>query len=243
MKNNLNWLPILALTCVVTLITVSYSYSSPRPFHLLKNPKNVDLVRGYFCDQKDGHKFARNKVIASINLVIGDFISKSGDAKYLNVNYGSIISPKDITSNRDLYESFKGSIKKYNSDKEYAQQIEDKKHSQIMDCLFNEQKKNPNDTFPLDKCNAKLNSKVEAKYGNALVRFECDLSIKGIEFPVLVKSKCKIKVGEKRFYHDTFNLTDINAFEETTIKQGLKRLLDEHVKNLSEVFEVAKMCK
>ena len=64
----------------------------------------------------------------------------------------------------------------------------------------------------------------------------------GREFPVLVDSKCYIKVGENRF-EKGHKLHDINAFEETTIKDGLKRLLDERAKNLSEVFKVIKMCK
>ena len=94
----------------------------------------------------------------------------------------------------------------------------------------------------MNKCRVKMNSMVEAKHGNALVRFGCGLQIKGREFPVLVKSSCQIQVGEKRF-NGLHKLTDINAFEETTIKDGLKRLLDEYAKNLSEVFEVAKMCE
>ena len=94
----------------------------------------------------------------------------------------------------------------------------------------------------MNKCRVKMNSMVEAKHGNALVRFGCELQIKGREFPVLVKSSCQIQVGEKRF-NGMHKLTDINAFEETTIKDGLKRLLDEYAKNFSEVFEVVKMCE
>lgn len=90
--------------------------------------------------------------------------------------------------------------------------------NQIVDCMTNEQMKNPDESH-VNKCTAKMNSMVEAKHGNALVRFGCGLSIKGREFPVLVKSSCQIQFVEKRF-NGLHKLTDINAFEETTIKGG-----------------------
>jgi hypothetical protein len=239
MKNNLNWLPILALTCVVTLIPISYSHSSPKPF--LSYMDDPWLTKS-FCDSEHGQKFARSKVIAQIYLAIGDFIYESNDAKALSVNYGGIMRSKDTTSNKDLYESFQESVKKYNSNKEYALNIDNVNSAHRAQCYKEERKNNQPMEIYFEKCNAKVNSMIEAKHGNALVRFSCSLSIKGRVFPVLVDSKCGIKIGEKRL-EGRYELTDISAFEETTIKQGIKRLLDEHAKNLSEVFKLTKMCK
>ena len=127
MKNNLTWLLILALTCVVTLIPDRYSYSSPRPFEVYIKSKN-DVIREVFCKTEDAQKFARSKVIANIELRIKDFIYTSGDSKYIGINYGEYTrSGKDTTTNKDIHESFIQSVKKYNSEKEYAQYIHEKK--------------------------------------------------------------------------------------------------------------------
>ena len=88
--------------------------------------ENAPFIK-YFCDKESTKKFARSKVIARINLTVNDLIRKSGDAESLSVNYGKFTPSKDITTNKDIYESFIGSIKKYNGDKEYNQHIDEKK--------------------------------------------------------------------------------------------------------------------
>jgi hypothetical protein len=219
------------------LIPVKYSYGgNPNPFDLLK--KFPDLMKHECGKNNNFIKFNRSKQIVDINLYIGDYIPFSGDAKALGIEVDHRPLPPDVEkphNNLGIEESFVDSIKKYNPDKEIALYVDDEKTKFLGKCL----KKESNS---MEKCWSKSNSYISAKYGNALIRFNCSLSVKGKTYPILLQSGCYIKAGEKKFSRGQ-ELTDINAFEETSIKQAIKRLLDEHAKNLSKFFDVANLCK
>jgi hypothetical protein len=219
---------MIILINLSVLIPVKYSYGgNPKPFddYNKENSYLLDIQ----CKDEQFLKFNRGKTIININLTIDDYIFRSDDAKTIGID-------RDFRdrNNEDIYESFLNSIKKYNPDKETAFYIKDEEREFSSKCL-------DGDFSKFSKCRSKTKSYISAKYGNALIRLSCFLSVKGRTYPILLESKCWIKAGEKR--GGELNLTDINVFEETSIRPGIKRLLDEHAKNLSKIFEAVKFCK
>lgn len=228
---------VVALVCLMNLISVNHADSGPYPYkYWMDNP---DSFRSYYCSDEKYLRFKRGNQIATVHLSIKDFIYNSGDAKNLSIDFDKY--DKKSESNNGIYESFLASVKNHNSGKEVALFIANENEEVLKKCAAENSGK---EGFSwIDKCRAKQASYIGAKYGNALLQFYCHLQVKGTRYPILLRSRCSINASEKLEYSKLNELTDINAFEESTIKEGVKRLLDEHVKNLSKVFEVIKLCK
>ncbi|MCH7500835.1 MAG: hypothetical protein IH886_12645 [Nitrospinae bacterium] len=67
--------------------------------------------------------------------------------------------------------------------------------------------------------------------------------MKGTKYPILIESSCSVVASDEFKYDNNWELHDLNALEETTIKKGIMRLLDRHIETLSEIFDIAKQCK
>jgi hypothetical protein len=94
----------------------------------------------------------------------------------------------------------------------------------------------------VEKCRAEASAFIAAKHGNSIGQLYCNIRIKGVDYPVLTYSSCSVNADSKLEYNRGFELTDINAFEPSTIEGGLIRMLDEHIRNLSDVFVLAAKC-
>ena len=224
---------MIILINLSVLIPVKSSYGgNPKPFDDY-NKENIYFM-DYQCKEGQFLKYNRGKIITRISLSIKDYIDKSGDTKKLGIQR----TYKEKTNSEDIYESFLNSVKKYNPGKEIALYISDEKSEFRGKCIT----KASGEISKLEKCISKAESYISSKYGNALIKFSCFLGVKGTTYPILLESDCSIKAGEK-FNERGLKLSDINTFEETSIRQGIKRLLDEHARNLSKIFKVVKLCK
>jgi hypothetical protein len=223
------------LMIAISFVFANFADADPTPFSRFN--KDSWFFKNIHCKDEKFLKLKNGKQIVKIDLIIGDFIYESGNAKALGIERKyDLNGPIKLKGSVDINDSFINSIKKYNPDKEIAFYISDDRNTFTTNC-YSEPRKNKN-----QRCIEKAESYISAKYGNALIRYSCSLDVKGSTFPILLQSKCSIKVGEKPDYSEDLELTDINYFEGTSIKQGVMRLLDEHAKNLSTIFEKVKLC-
>lgn len=195
----------------------------------------------YFCNERGLVKFSRGKQIALIHLNIADFEYDSGDVDLLGIGTNSFgNSKKQDISKEEIYKSFVKSIETHNTEREIVLFINDDFKQYRRKC--NKAHKGT-DFNKREKCTKKTESYISAKYGNATVKFYCNLGVKGTKYPILIESNCSVVASDEFKYDTSRELHSLNALEETTIKKGVMRLLDRHVETLSEIFDIAKQCK
>lgn len=241
----------LRVTAMLTRIMIilliflpSFAHADSTPFSFFKKLINSDKKTdkqtfNYYCNERGIVKFSRGKQIAVIHLNISDFEYESGDVDLLGINSLSNFK-KQNTSKEEIYKSFVKSIETHNPEREIALFINDDFEQYRSKC--NKAHKGT-DFNEREKCTKKTESYISAKYGNATVKFYCNLQVKGTKYPILIESSCSVVASDEFEYDTRWELHDLNALEETTIKKGVKRLLDRHIETLSEIFDIAKQCK
>lgn len=219
-----------------TNFMLTYScFATSDPLYYYKEKENIK----YLCDHDEVYKFSRTEKIGLISLSITDMEFESGDADSLNVSYsGYRISTKIF--NEKLYSDFIASIAKHNEKLEIDLSIDKSRDEKFRQCLRSSGQSKFSD---MQRCSAEADAFVGAKYGNAIGQFYCRIKIKRREFPILSYSECVVRSDNELRYRQSFlELTDLNYFEPSTVQEGITRMLDQHVKSLSEVFVLAKQC-
>ena len=236
-------LRVLLFLILIISLSSSSLYADTNPFRFLNDsPRNKRYIN-FICNKADLKKFRGATKIGYINLSIKDFNHESGDAKALGVKSGYDSATKSY-ENQEALDNFIEIIKKHNAGREVALQIGDDGKEFHTKC-YDEGRKNSTDyANVLSKCRSKQKAYLLAKYGNAIGQFYYNFKIKGTTFPILVKSKYSVSLsGEIKYNNEEYQLTDINYLEESTVKQGLLQLMDQHIETLSEIFEIAQICK
>lgn len=234
------------LTRIIILLLIflpSFAHADSDIFsytkRLFKSDIEIDkIIVKYMCDNHLG-KYFRAKQIAKAELFIEDFKYKSGDVDLLGIGINpiSILKKNDIRK-EEIYNSFIESIKTHNPEREIAFYIYDEFEQYNKKCYKPKKGKDHR-----KKCRKKAESYISAKYGNATVKFFCKLKVKGTKYPILIESNCSVAASDNFSGDKNVELHDLDALKETTIKDGVKRLLDRQIESLSELFDIAKQCK
>jgi hypothetical protein len=221
---------ILFLACL-SLARTAYGESAPFAFY--RDADNLE----YLCFDSDIFKYARMTQIGKIHLSVTDFDYGSGDARTLGVFFDT---DDLIHSNAKLYDKFVQSVKTHNSTAIIDLGIEAEFRGKSRSCVSNLD--GTAGIEGVEKCHAEATAFIGAKHGNSIGQFYCNIGIKGVNYPVLTHSSCSVNADSELEYNRGFELTDINAFEPSTIEEGLIRMLDDHIRNLSDVFVLAAKC-
>jgi hypothetical protein len=221
---------ILFVACL-SIGTTSYGGSAPFSFY--READNLE----YLCFDSDIFKYARMTQIGRIHLSVKDFEYGSGDARALGVFFDT---DDLVHSNAKMYDRFVESVKTHNRAAIIDFGIEAEYRGKSRSCVSNLD--GTAGLEGIEKCHAEATAFIGAKHGNSIGQFYCNIQIKGMNYPVLTYSSCSVNADIRLEYNRRFELTDINAFEPSTIEVGLIRMLDEHIRNLSDVFALAAKC-
>jgi hypothetical protein len=190
-----------------------------------------EISKSIWCDDKRSLRAMRASQIVSINLSVEDFIYGSRDTLALGIN---VDHKTDI--HNEFRVSFDHSVRKYNKDKEFRGHIWDEFSKYRNTCI---QDDGGYLSADIKKCEAKTTAFISAKYGTGLIALRCDVEIKGRRYPILAYSECMINTSAELGgygWPSYPQITEISAFEESSVSDGVKRLLDQHARNISRYF-------
>mgnify|MGYP004216793519 FL=1 len=219
---------------LVAFSSVATAGSKPNTFWMDREEKPG------ICYGNSHHLYARSKLIGYAHLSISNFESESDDVEELGVEV-----KRSDGLGLDIYEEFLKSIREHNPALDFRPELEVDADKKRQECLDNSRNSKEDFFIRYQKCRAESSAFISSVYGNAITQFFCNVKIKDKRFPILAYTGCSINIGSKFEYRgeNARELTDIRAFEPSSVKQGLVRMLDQHVEELSKIFELVKRCR